>query len=193
MQQASITGDRNTLVVAHGNDIRIRIGPEDNRLELACRHRRVLTVRKDLDLLNPFARAIPLVGRDAELASLQAWLRATPPSPSAASPAGLAAARPASPSSCAPGRKRSPSPPAGTPASPPPPRRPLRTCAASPPLPTGAGPPAASSSSTTRPPRPASCVTCSSPCSTGRTTPKARSASCSSSATLTAISGGGPS
>ena len=78
-QQQSAHGQGNILVQAAGNGIDIRIGPEGSRLELARRHRRALTVRKDLDLLNPFARAIPLVGREAELASLRAWLASPAP------------------------------------------------------------------------------------------------------------------
>jgi hypothetical protein len=48
-------------------------------LTLARWHGRCRPVRSDLDLLNPFSRAIPLIGRDAELTGLQNWL--TSPAP----------------------------------------------------------------------------------------------------------------
>ena len=74
VQEATIRGDSNILVQAAGNGIDIRIGPEGNRLELARRHLRNVKVAKELDLLNPFTRAIDLVGRDSFLADLEAWL-----------------------------------------------------------------------------------------------------------------------
>src|SRR5437660_4248124 len=75
--QASIVGDQNALYQVSGTNI--RIGPEGNRLEVARRHLRARTVKNDLDILNPLFRAIPLVGREAELASLRAWLASDAP------------------------------------------------------------------------------------------------------------------
>jgi SEFIR domain. len=43
-------------------------------LSLARWHGRRRPVRSDLDLLNPFSRAVPLIGRQAELSELTAWL-----------------------------------------------------------------------------------------------------------------------
>src|SRR3954470_15708287 len=75
--QASIVGDHNALYQVSGSNI--RIGPEGHRLEVARRHLRARTVKNDLDILNPLFRAIPLVGRDAHLASLQVWLASPTP------------------------------------------------------------------------------------------------------------------
>ena len=48
-------------------------------LTLARWHGRRRPVRSDLDLLNPFSRAIPLIGREAEMTGLQAWLASPAP------------------------------------------------------------------------------------------------------------------
>src|SRR5690242_5929952 len=79
IQRADQQGQNNVLVQAIGNGIDIRIGLEGNRIELARRQFRKFEVRKELDLLNPFTRAIPLVGREAELSSLRKWLRSAAP------------------------------------------------------------------------------------------------------------------
>ncbi|MCL5044260.1 MAG: hypothetical protein M1336_03135, partial [Deltaproteobacteria bacterium] len=61
----------NIVVQASGDGITIDINRP--QLTLVARHRPARRPNKYLDLLNPFNRAIPMVGRDRELQSLEAW------------------------------------------------------------------------------------------------------------------------
>ncbi|HYN37684.1 MAG TPA: tetratricopeptide repeat protein, partial [Rhodospirillales bacterium] len=66
------------VVVQVAGDGRTVVGGQPH-LTLARWHGRRRPVRSDLDLLNPFSRAIPLIGREAEMAGLQAWLAGPAP------------------------------------------------------------------------------------------------------------------
>ncbi len=70
-QSANVSGSYNIVVQASGDEITIDINRP--HLTLAARHRPARRPNKYLDLLNPFNRAIPMVGRDRELQSLEAW------------------------------------------------------------------------------------------------------------------------
>ncbi|MGZ8337163.1 MAG: toll/interleukin-1 receptor domain-containing protein [Allosphingosinicella sp.] len=82
-------------------------------LTLARRHGRRRPIRSDLDLLNPFSRAIPLIGREAEMAGSRHGSQARRRLPPGVSSAAPARERRGSRSSCASGRRRA----SGTPAS----------------------------------------------------------------------------
>ncbi len=71
--QSTVSGNYNIIVQANGDGITIDVnrGPH---LTLNARHRFARAPGKYLDLLNPINRAIPMVGRDAEMRSLEAWL-----------------------------------------------------------------------------------------------------------------------
>jgi tetratricopeptide (TPR) repeat protein len=72
-QAAQVAGNNNVVIQAFGNDIRVNLD-RAGTLALSRLHRKARPVRTDLDLLNPFCRAIPLIGREAELAALGGWL-----------------------------------------------------------------------------------------------------------------------
>ena len=59
-----VDGSNNSVTVTHGQA----------RLTLLQRHKRWRQPRKHLDLLDPYSRAIELVGRGDDLAALEAWL-----------------------------------------------------------------------------------------------------------------------
>jgi len=70
-QRADIDGSGNVIVQILGNDNRIDLGRAYLRLTRYLMRRRVDT---EADLLSPYARSIPLVGRQQEMAELRAWL-----------------------------------------------------------------------------------------------------------------------
>jgi hypothetical protein len=78
MQTARIRGNRNILVqiAGDGNAVTLRDQPH---LELLARHRRKREPAKPLDLLNTRTCPVPLIGRDAQMADLRAWLAADRP------------------------------------------------------------------------------------------------------------------
>jgi hypothetical protein len=59
-----ITGDKNAVTIACGGIV----------LHLQAKHARKREPRSDLDLLRPETRLLDLLGREAEVASLEAWL-----------------------------------------------------------------------------------------------------------------------
>jgi len=71
-QTASVSGNYNIIVQAGGEGITIDISRP--HLTLYARHRLAPKPTKYLDLLNPFNRAIPMVGRESELRDLDTWL-----------------------------------------------------------------------------------------------------------------------
>jgi hypothetical protein len=70
-QSANVSGSYNIVVQASGDGITIDISRP--QLTLAARYRLARQPNKYLDLLKPFNRAIPMVGRERELQSLEAW------------------------------------------------------------------------------------------------------------------------
>lgn len=66
--------DGSIVIQVSGDGNAVTITAAGVSLTLARLHARAMAVRKDLDLLNPFTRAIPLRGRDADLDLLEAWL-----------------------------------------------------------------------------------------------------------------------
>ncbi len=76
-QQARAEGSGNIIVQAEGNGIHINIGRP--HLTLIPPRNRAPTVRTEIDLLNPYGRAIGLVGREADMQSLWNWLHSDRP------------------------------------------------------------------------------------------------------------------
>jgi len=76
-QQARAVGSGNVIVQAEGDGINISLGLP--HLTLIPPRNRVPQVRTEIDLLNPYGRAIGLVGRDADLQSLWDWLYSSRP------------------------------------------------------------------------------------------------------------------
>jgi tetratricopeptide (TPR) repeat protein len=72
-QAAQVAGSNNVVVQAFGTDIRVNVN-QAGTLALSRLHRKARPPRTDLDLLNPFSRAIPLIGREPERSALDAWL-----------------------------------------------------------------------------------------------------------------------
>ena len=72
LQSSNIHGNHNIVVQAHGDGISVNINHP--HLSLIAWHRQHRTPEKVLDLLNPFVRAIPLVGRESAKADLDSWL-----------------------------------------------------------------------------------------------------------------------
>jgi len=76
-QTAGVHGSGNIVVqAAEGSSVTIGVLPH---LELTPRHRLRHPPKTDIDLLNPFADAIPFIGREAELSRLDAWLASPAP------------------------------------------------------------------------------------------------------------------
>ena len=76
-QSSNIAGNYNITVQAHGDGITIDLSQP--HLSLVAWHRQPSKPEKILDLLNPFVRAIPLVGRESAKADLEKWLASSPP------------------------------------------------------------------------------------------------------------------
>src|ERR1039457_2357005 len=76
-QSSYIYGNHNVVVQADGDGITINVGQP--HLSLIAWHRQQSKPEKILDLLNPFVRAIPLVGRESAKADLESWLASNPP------------------------------------------------------------------------------------------------------------------
>jgi hypothetical protein len=74
-QSAQFSGNYNIVVQASGDGITIDVARP--HLTLGARHRFKRTAKKYLDLLNPINRAVPLVGRAAEMRDLETWLDST--------------------------------------------------------------------------------------------------------------------
>ena len=61
-QSATVNGNGNIIVQAHGNNIRVKIGaPHLVLIPVAARIRKDL--RRDIDILNPVYQAVLLAGR----------------------------------------------------------------------------------------------------------------------------------
>ena len=71
-QTLTFDGSYNIGVQASGDGITVNVNLP--YLHLVQRHLRLRPVRKQLDLLNPYSRAVSLVGRQEDLAILQQWL-----------------------------------------------------------------------------------------------------------------------
>ncbi len=71
-QHITFDGDHNIGIQAQGDGITVVV----NRpwLQLCRDHRRQRSPAKELDLLDPSFRAIPLIGRERETADLGGWL-----------------------------------------------------------------------------------------------------------------------
>jgi hypothetical protein len=76
-QSSNIYGNYNIVVQAHGDGITVNVN--EPHLSLVAWHRQQSKPERVLDLLNPFVRAIPLVGRESAKADLESWLASTPP------------------------------------------------------------------------------------------------------------------
>ena len=76
-QQARADGSGNIIVQAAGDGIHINVGLP--HLTLIPPRVRAPQIRNEIDLLNPYGRAIGLVGREADLQSLRDWLHSEPP------------------------------------------------------------------------------------------------------------------
>jgi hypothetical protein len=75
-QSSSIFGNHNIVVQASGDGVNVNLN--EPHLSLIPWHRRRSKPEKILDLLNPFVRAIPLVGRESAKADLESWLESSP-------------------------------------------------------------------------------------------------------------------
>jgi tetratricopeptide (TPR) repeat protein len=75
-QSSNIFGNYNVVVQAHGDGIAVNVNQA--HLTLVAWHRQQSKAEKVLDLLNPFVRAIPLVGRESAKADLENWLASNP-------------------------------------------------------------------------------------------------------------------
>jgi len=75
-QSLGVSGRDNIVVQAVASSVTIGVPPH---LVLTPRHRRRHPPKTDIDLLNPFADAIPFIGRKAELSRLDAWLAGPAP------------------------------------------------------------------------------------------------------------------
>src|ERR1700683_880263 len=76
-QSSNIHGNYNIVVQAQGDGMSLNVGQA--YLSLVAWHRPTKKPEKILDLLNPFIRAIPLVGRESAKAELETWLASPPP------------------------------------------------------------------------------------------------------------------
>jgi hypothetical protein len=79
MAQKLNQSGRNIGVQIDGHHNTVRIYSGQAELTLVRRHRRKRAPVKDLDLLNPYSNAIPLIGREDQVASLRAWLDSPKP------------------------------------------------------------------------------------------------------------------
>ena len=70
-QRADVDGQGNVVIQILGNDNRVDLTRPYLRLTRYLTRRRI---DFDADLLSPYTRSIPLVGREQELAELRAWL-----------------------------------------------------------------------------------------------------------------------
>jgi tetratricopeptide (TPR) repeat protein len=75
-QSSNIHGNYNIVVQARGDGIAVNVNQP--HLSLVAWHRQQSKPEKILDLLNPFMRAIPLVGREPAKADLENWLTSNP-------------------------------------------------------------------------------------------------------------------
>jgi hypothetical protein len=71
-QSSNIFGNHNIVVQAYGDGVAVNVNQP--HLSLVAWHRQQSKPEKVLDLLNPFVRAIPLVGRESATANLESWL-----------------------------------------------------------------------------------------------------------------------
>jgi hypothetical protein len=76
-QQAQADGSGNIIVQAEGDGIHISVGLP--HLALVPPSRLTPPIRTEIDLLNPYGRAIGLVGRDADMQSLWDWSHSNRP------------------------------------------------------------------------------------------------------------------
>ena len=72
-------GHDNIAVQVDGSNHSVTITRGEARLTLLQRHKRRREPRKHLDLLDPYSRAIDLVGRDDDLGALEQWLASSRP------------------------------------------------------------------------------------------------------------------
>ena len=75
-QSSNINGSHNIVVQAQGDGITVNLNQP--HLSLVAWHRQRRKPERILDLLNPFVRAIPLVGRESAKADLESWLASDP-------------------------------------------------------------------------------------------------------------------
>ena len=75
-QRADVDGQGNIIVQVLGNDNRVDFGRPYLRLTRYLTRRRI---DSEVDLLSPYSRSIPLVGRQQEFADLRAWLSSGKP------------------------------------------------------------------------------------------------------------------
>ncbi len=76
-QRAGIDGQNNVIVQIEGDNNAVNLkGLAHLTLTRYLTRRHVDT---DIDILSPYTRSIPLIGRDAELADLRAWLASEKP------------------------------------------------------------------------------------------------------------------
>ena len=68
-----------TAVQVDGSNNSVTVTRGEARLTLLQRHKRRREPRERLDLLDPYAQAIELVGRDDDLGALEAWLAGSRP------------------------------------------------------------------------------------------------------------------
>jgi hypothetical protein len=76
-QHAGIDGQNNIIVQIEGDNSAVNLkGLAHLTLTRYLTRRRL---ESDIDILSPYSRSIPLIGRDAELADLRAWLTSQKP------------------------------------------------------------------------------------------------------------------
>ncbi len=73
-QTARAVGDRNIIVQASGSGNTINVAGLPYLTLISPLRNKVRAPVKDLDLLDPGVRAVPLTGRDSDLQSLRDWL-----------------------------------------------------------------------------------------------------------------------
>jgi tetratricopeptide (TPR) repeat protein len=78
-QRVDVDGQGNIVVQVIGDDNRIDLGRPYLRLTRYLARRVDASQRSDAELLSPYSRSIPLIGRDEELADLRAWLASGKP------------------------------------------------------------------------------------------------------------------
>ena len=76
-QQVKVDGNQNIIVQVEGDGNHLNIGRP--HLTLIPPRKRAPKVRTEIDLLNPYARAFDLVGREKDMASLWEWLHSQRP------------------------------------------------------------------------------------------------------------------
>jgi hypothetical protein len=75
-QRADVDGQGNVIVQILGNDNRVDLVRPYLRLTRYLTRRRV---DSDADLLSPYTRSIPLIGREQEMADPRQWLSSAKP------------------------------------------------------------------------------------------------------------------